>query len=529
MESQHVITIDANGNAMTDLTSIEEVTELLERTVNLSVYVNTADSQSRLNKLKNTLAEIKSKTVTVTTRTVGGGGNQSNYEKNAKGTDSFRGGMSLINEEGPELIAANGEASIYGGGMPTIAKIPRGAKIFTAEETAKILGSRLSMPAYAEGTNTIGDVASLFEAVVGGVGHGVVEAKLDPPKEEKKEEEEEKKSSGGGGSSKSEEDEEFWETIRKYIEYGLKKIQYQIDSYQDDITAIERARDALIKPIDEELEDLDYALEMLRYEVKLLERARDDAIKPLDEQIEALEKARDVTEEEIDLEEKRQALEDARHQRTIRYFNEETGQWEWMADQKAIADAEKAYNDALAEHEINVLKRQKEAIEEEYEAQIKALEEQEEILERREEDLEHEKTKIEYEYGEAIDPLQEALDKLQETYDDIDKYYQRLVDAVEVPTESLTEALYKMLSAGEQYSSQLESTVNLLNALYELAPTWSAVEVSDIGQYLPENGQYGNYNSVDQSTTVIIEGVTIEGSEARTLAEIFSKQRLYKK
>lgn len=255
------MTIDAEGNVSTELESVEELAEMLERTVTLSVNANTSESQGRLNKLKNTLAEIKSKTVTITTRTVGGGGNQSNYEKNAKGTDSFRGGMSLINEEGPELIAANGEASIYGGGMPTIAKIPRGAKIFTAEETAKILGSRLSMPAYAEGTNTIGDVASLFEAVVGGVGHGVVEAKVDPPTEEKKEEEEQKKTSGGGGgSSKSEEDAEFWDTIKSYIDYGLKKIQYQIDSYQDDITAIERARDALIKPIDEELEDLDYAL-----------------------------------------------------------------------------------------------------------------------------------------------------------------------------------------------------------------------------------------------------------------------------
>lgn len=267
---------------------------------------------------------------------------------------------------------------------------------------------------------------------------------------------------------------------------------------------------------------------MLQYEVKLLERARDDATKPLDEQIEALENARDITEEEVDLEEKRQALEDARHQRTVRYFNEESGQWEWMADQKSIKDAEDAYNDALAEHEINVLKRQKEAIEAEYEAQIKALEEQEEILERREEDLEHEKTKIEYEYGEAIDPLQDALDKLQETYDDLNIFYERLVDAVELPTESLTAALQEMMSAGEQYSSQLENTVNLLNALYELAPTWSAVEVSDIGTYLPETGQYGNYNPVDQSTTVIIEGVTIEGSDARTLTGIFAKHKLYK-
>ena len=105
-----------------------------------------------------------------------------------------------------------------------------------------------------------------INALVGALGANV---EVPPKKEEEKEEEkkEEKSSSdgGGGGSSKKtadeeEEDDEFWNTIREYIDYGMKKIQYQIEGYQDDITAIERARDALIKPIEEELEDLDYSL-----------------------------------------------------------------------------------------------------------------------------------------------------------------------------------------------------------------------------------------------------------------------------
>lgn len=179
----------------------------------------------------------------------------------------------------------------------------------------------------------------------------------------------------------------------------------------------------------------------------LLERARDDAVKPLDKEIERLEKARDISKEEVDLEEKRKALEDARHQRTIRYFNEESGQWEWMADQKAIKSAEDAYNDALAEQEINLLKRERDVINDQYQEQIDAFEEQEEVLKRRQEDLEHERQKIEYTYGESIDPLQEALDRLQENYDDLEKFYNRLVDAVEVPTEDLAAALKEMASA----------------------------------------------------------------------------------
>lgn len=276
---------------------------------------------------------------------------------------------------------------------------------------------------------------------------------------------------------------------------------------------------------------MDYSLSMLQYEVTLLERARDDAVKPLDKEIERLEKARDLSKEEYDLEEKRKALEDARHQRTIRYFNEESGQWEWMADQQAIQEAEKAYNDALADHEIAMLKRERDAIYDSFQEQIDAFEEQEETLERRQEDLEHEKTKIEYEYGESIDPIQDQLDALQQTYDDLDKYYQRLVDAVEVPMESLTAALKEMASAGKGYTAQLANTTQLLDALYSLAPTWSAVGLTDIGKYVPDQRQYGGTGAgvgkIDQSTNVYVEKMQIEGNDAKTIGDILKKSKLY--
>lgn len=268
---------------------------------------------------------------------------------------------------------------------------------------------------------------------------------------------------------------------------------------------------------------------MLQYEVTLLERARDDAVKPLDKEIERLEKARDINKEDLDLEEKRQALENAREQRTVRFFNEATGQWEWMADQKAIKDAEDAYNEALTNYEITLLKRQRDAINDEFQEQIDALDDQEEVLRRRQEDLEHERTKIEYEYGESIDPLQDQLDAFQQTYDDLDKYYQRLVDAVEVPMESLTEALREMTSAGSNYMAQYGKTVELLDALYAMAPTWSAVDVGDLGKYKPTAGPYGNYDQrVDQSTNVYVDGVKIEGKDAQEMKDILSKHMMYR-
>ena len=72
VESQNVITIDSDGNALSNLTTIEELQEFIDRTIRFSVNANTSDSQSRLNKLRNTLDEIKNKTVTVTTKVEGG-------------------------------------------------------------------------------------------------------------------------------------------------------------------------------------------------------------------------------------------------------------------------------------------------------------------------------------------------------------------------------------------------------------------------------------------------------------------------
>lgn len=57
----------------------------------------------------------------------------------AEGTDSAPGGLALVNEYGPEIIKEGGEARIAGGGMPTVTNLEPGAKVYTAEETRKML------------------------------------------------------------------------------------------------------------------------------------------------------------------------------------------------------------------------------------------------------------------------------------------------------------------------------------------------------------------------------------------------------
>jgi hypothetical protein len=111
------LTIDAEGNAYTELESIEELQEFIERTISFSVNANVSDSQSKLNRLKTTLEGIKNKTITVTTNTKSPSGgvleglkDLFNLPKAANGASNFKGGYALINEEGPELVAGNGLA-----------------------------------------------------------------------------------------------------------------------------------------------------------------------------------------------------------------------------------------------------------------------------------------------------------------------------------------------------------------------------------------------------------------------------------
>ena len=76
------------------------------------------------------------------------------------------------------------------------------------------------------------------------------------------------------------------------------------------------------------------------------EKARKAELADLDAQLEALKKARDTEEDRLELEEKILAvteaqakLANAQAERNVRMYNAATGQWEWIADQKAVQSA----------------------------------------------------------------------------------------------------------------------------------------------------------------------------------------------
>ncbi len=126
-------------------------------------------------------------------------------------------------------------------------------------------------------------------------------------------------------------------------------------------------------------------------EIDALEKQRDAELAAIDAQIEALKKQNKETERGEKLEElklavlkKQDALLNARNERTVRMYNAESGQWEWIADpekvkkaEEDLADAKKDLRDYEREMELDLaieeLEARKKAIEAAYQIKIDAL------------------------------------------------------------------------------------------------------------------------------------------------------------
>lgn len=112
--------------------------------------------------------------------------------------------------------------------------------------------------------------------------------------------------------------------------------------------------------------------------IEKLNKTRDSFVDKIQKEIDALEKERDVEKEQNELEEKKLAhleawrkLRNAEAERTVRYWNAKTGQWEWRADANAVASARSEYDSA--KQALSDYKR-----EQAYEAKIAKLEAQQE-------------------------------------------------------------------------------------------------------------------------------------------------------
>lgn len=195
--------------------------------------------------------------------------------------------------------------------------------------------------------------------------------------------------------------------------------------------------------------------------LKKAKKALDKQLKAIDEQIEALEREHDAEEDKNKLEELRlkvleaeKRLEEAKNERTVRYFNKETGQWEWMADQKAVHDAEQALKEAQEAYD-------KEVAEQEYQAKLQELKDQKEALQKQYDDLaEHWEEILEaiQEAGKEDVDFEEILKKLGlsgEVTDDIRK----LIEAILNYEKQLTDGTYEIPLDNETANRIMGGTV----------------------------------------------------------------------
>lgn len=133
------------------------------------------------------------------------------------------------------------------------------------------------------------------------------------------------------------------------------------NKYQDEIDALEKQRNAELAAIDAQI----------------------DAQKKQNEEIDRAEKLEELR---LEVMRKQDALLNARNERTVRMYNAESGQWEWIADpekvkkaEEDLADAKKDLRDYEREMELDLaieeLEARKKAIEAAYQLKIDALEE----------------------------------------------------------------------------------------------------------------------------------------------------------
>lgn len=319
------------------------------------------------------------------------------------------GGKTLVNELGPELISENGRAYIAGGGKPTVVNLAPGAIVIPADETAEALkgGMPRMAAAYSYSTDAVGskgiiktgtlNTASLFGVTPNTSSYtaeqvkktivGVAETIFGKGSGSGSGSGSGKGSGSGSGSSASVKVEVDFSALEKALADELKRIdaEAKLAENEGDFKHVAEMYEAAQKEIkklvdqyraegyaDDSIEVLtllnknyDYANKQL----KLYQDKWDDLVKALEADTDATKALKELEEKRAALEESVAAYENAQKQRTVRIYNAETGQWEWIADQKKIDaarekidSAQESYNDAVKKQAIEELKKMGENI-----------------------------------------------------------------------------------------------------------------------------------------------------------------------
>lgn len=394
----------------------------------------------------------------------GGGGARRIMDTEASGTSFAPGGMTLVNEQGPEVIQEGPFARIAGGGMPTITWVQPGATIYNAGQTKSILGdvdpSLLfgGIGAFAGGTasgirrytgstasSSTASSSSSSSAYSGGGGGSSSRASASS-------------ASSASSSAKNAQDAhlEYLKSEVSLREAALALMKAQNLPVKNLIDEEKQIQSALMNEInylkqigasDEEIYKLytqwynvqkeiadlqkgmlDDLSKAISGQINKLNKAREEEKQILQDQIDALEKARDTRDEQLELEEKilavqkaEQALQNAMTERTVRFYNASTGQWEWAANASNVKSAAEQLESA-----------------------------QKELLN--------------YQEGAEINALKAQQEEIDARYDDLEDRWQTIIDSLAEPVQSIDDALNVL---ARNYVPAMEQDIINLNKLIE--------------------------------------------------------------
>lgn len=532
--------LTATDEATSTITDVKSALDAIPESVTTTINVNTKSSYS--NGGSNVTTEFDS-SGSPTHSTIDGF--RIPVFGHSSGTRDYPGGESVVNEKGPELISANGRAFIANNGAPTIVDLPKGAVIFNAEETKQIVAGKGIPPA-----GIYGNYEAQWDPLGsdrGGLdlglpeGYGVTIRSKRSPK---------KKKGGGGGTPVDNTD--YWAIIEAHYKDITETADNAVDNLKYQIEILKNAWDDEKEPLDDQIDALKELNDLIDRQIVLLERERDKLTDPLQDEIDALNAAKDIQDDQLELAERQKAVEEARaelqnaqNERTIRFFNKETGHWEWMADQERIRKAQEALENAQKslsdfEYDLHIkdLERQIDDIESDYQSKIDALEQDVTDNEDTIYDLNQQLKDLQRKYDALINPLEDEQEDRERSLAAAENAWANILFA---RREGVEGDLAKAIAHEGETGAQAGNTINEMKAdLDVIAKAYASSQKNNTLASLgiqfgatPTGIAGGTTNVAGRMTdshdqTIIINGITLPASAAyKSLMEIAGDLAIY--
>lgn len=243
------------------------------------------------------------------------------------------------------------------------------------------------------------------------------------------------------------------------------EIESNIRAIQQDL--VDQLNSAMSSAIDRASDRKDDAISELNDQIKELERERkarieselgekkawieveEAAIKAIRREQEIAKENQAIADAEADIQEKKvklleaeKNLRNAMNERTIRYYNAKTGQWEWGADARNVKQAQEEYDRAkkdAEDAEANLPKLIEDT----------ELSRRERILNETKDSVQDIEDKINDEFDALIDAVEDEIDALNTGFDDLESEWDDLYQKIfGTSTENIEKILQQMLEQG---------------------------------------------------------------------------------